>query len=217
MAARAPLPPPSPLRFREAFILLPDLRRHPDPRPAPAAPSPRAASRSTHGGRSDGDRPRGNLGAVGDAAGGRGRSSASPAAIGDCRQGKRQVTKLMEKKTKGLEAPSFPSVAVGVPAASGRTNPVAFMSNVLCCVCLQTECTPFIHLFREYRPEYERLRKTLNPQVNLCLREKAQNKQKREQLEHLWKDMGSVCVQGSTLAELPREEILQRGFPPDKP
>ncbi|XP_075000742.1 GPN-loop GTPase 1 isoform X2 [Calonectris borealis] len=44
---------------------------------------------------------------------------------------------------------------------------------------------------REYRPEYERLRKTL---------EKAQNKQKREQLEHLWKDMGSVCVQGDTLA-----------------
>ncbi|XP_051641089.1 uncharacterized protein LOC127470060 [Manacus candei] len=40
----------------------------------------------------------------------------------------------MEKKTKGLEAPSFPSVAVGVPDASGRTNPVAFMSNVLCCV-----------------------------------------------------------------------------------
>ncbi|XP_064512955.1 uncharacterized protein LOC135415218 isoform X3 [Pseudopipra pipra] len=127
------------------------------------------------------------------------------------------VTKLMEKKTKGLEAPCFPLVAVGVPDASGRTNPVAFMSNVLCCVCLQTECTPFIHLFREYRPEYERLRKTLNPHVNLCLREKAQNKQKREQLEHLWKDMGSVCVQGSTLAELPREEILQRGFPPDKP
>ncbi|XP_064499824.1 GPN-loop GTPase 1-like [Pseudopipra pipra] len=114
-------------------------------------------------------------------------------------------------------APCFPSVAVDVPDASGRTNPVAFMSNVLCCVCLQTECTPFIHLFREYRPEYERLRKTLNPHVNLCLREKAQNKQKREQLEHLWKDMGSVCVQGSTLAELPREEILQRGFPPDKP
>ncbi|XP_064517922.1 WAS/WASL-interacting protein family member 1-like [Pseudopipra pipra] len=47
------------------------------------------------------------------------------------------VTKLMEKKTKGLEAPCFPSVAVDVPDASGRTNPVAFMSNVLCCVCLQ--------------------------------------------------------------------------------
>ncbi|XP_064499690.1 uncharacterized protein LOC135408463 isoform X2 [Pseudopipra pipra] len=48
MAARAPPPPPPPPpppRFREAFILLPDLRRHPDPRPAPAAPSPRAASR----------------------------------------------------------------------------------------------------------------------------------------------------------------------------
>ncbi|XP_064499532.1 GPN-loop GTPase 1-like [Pseudopipra pipra] len=127
------------------------------------------------------------------------------------------VTKLLEKKTKGLEAPCFPSVAVGVPDASGRTNPVAFMSSVLCCVCLQTECTPFIHLFREYRPEYERLRKTLNPHVNLCLREKAQNKQKREQLEHLWKDMGSVCVQGSTLAGPdasamgPSELILTRG------
>ncbi|XP_064494697.1 uncharacterized protein LOC135404066 [Pseudopipra pipra] len=34
-------------------------------------------------------------------------------------------------------APSFPLVAVGVPDASGRTNPVAFMSSVLCCVCLQ--------------------------------------------------------------------------------
>ncbi|XP_051660938.1 uncharacterized protein LOC127478808 isoform X5 [Manacus candei] len=34
-------------------------------------------------------------------------------------------------------AASFPSVAVGVPDASGRTNPVAFMSSVLCCVCLQ--------------------------------------------------------------------------------
>ncbi|XP_064911397.1 GPN-loop GTPase 1 isoform X2 [Columba livia] len=62
---------------------------------------------------------------------------------------------------------------------------------------------------REYRPEYERLRKTL---------EKAQNKQKREQLEHLWKDMGSVCVQGNTLAGSddasamgPSELILTRG------
>ncbi|XP_051636123.1 GPN-loop GTPase 1-like [Manacus candei] len=80
-----------------------------------------------------------------------------------------------------------------------------------------TECTPFVHLFREYRPEYERLRRTLNPHGNLCLREKAQNKQKREQLEHLWKDMGSVCVQGSTLAGPdasamgPSELILTRG------
>ncbi|XP_064512957.1 uncharacterized protein LOC135415218 isoform X5 [Pseudopipra pipra] len=79
------------------------------------------------------------------------------------------VTKLMEKKTKGLEAPCFPLVAVGVPDASGRTNPVAFMSNVLCCVCLQTECTPFIHLFREYRPEYERLRKTLDSSLQAQL------------------------------------------------
>ncbi|XP_064523095.1 basic proline-rich protein-like [Pseudopipra pipra] len=31
--------------LREASILLPDFRRHPDPRPAPAAPSRRAASR----------------------------------------------------------------------------------------------------------------------------------------------------------------------------
>ncbi|RLV86204.1 hypothetical protein DV515_00015932 [Chloebia gouldiae] len=66
-----------------------------------------------------------------------------------------------------------------------------------------------LYLFREYRPEYERLRKTL---------EEAQEKQKREQLEHLWKDMGSVCVQGSTLAGLgdasamgPSELILTRG------
>ncbi|NXL52117.1 GPN1 GTPase, partial [Podilymbus podiceps] len=62
---------------------------------------------------------------------------------------------------------------------------------------------------REYRPEYERLRKTL---------EEAQNKQKREQLEDLWKDMGSVCLQGNTLAESddastmgPSELILTRG------
>ncbi|NWV75499.1 GPN1 GTPase, partial [Dasyornis broadbenti] len=62
---------------------------------------------------------------------------------------------------------------------------------------------------REYRPEYERLRKTL---------EEAQEKQKREQLEHLWKDMGSECVQGSTLAGPddasamgPSELILTRG------
>ncbi|PKU38814.1 gpn-loop gtpase 1 [Limosa lapponica baueri] len=62
---------------------------------------------------------------------------------------------------------------------------------------------------REYRPEYERLRKTL---------EKAQNKQKRKQLEHLWKDMGSVCMQGNTLAGSddasamgPSELILTRG------
>ncbi|NWT25668.1 GPN1 GTPase, partial [Cardinalis cardinalis] len=62
---------------------------------------------------------------------------------------------------------------------------------------------------REYRPEYERLRKTL---------EEAQEKQKREQLEHLWKDMGSVCMQSSTLAGPddasamgPSELILTRG------
>ncbi|XP_064516373.1 uncharacterized protein LOC135416936 [Pseudopipra pipra] len=37
-------------------------------------------------------------------------------------------------------APSFPSVAVCVPDASGRTNPVAFMSNVLCaCRCWDKE------------------------------------------------------------------------------
>ncbi|NWI66011.1 GPN1 GTPase, partial [Todus mexicanus] len=61
----------------------------------------------------------------------------------------------------------------------------------------------------EYRPEYERLRKTL---------EEAQNKQKKEQLEHLWKDMGSVCMQGNTLAGShdasamgPSELILTRG------
>ncbi|XP_074392339.1 GPN-loop GTPase 1 isoform X2 [Zonotrichia albicollis] len=62
---------------------------------------------------------------------------------------------------------------------------------------------------REYRPEYERLRKTL---------EEAQEKQKKEQLEHLWKDMGSVCMQSSALAGSgdasamgPSELILTRG------
>ncbi|XP_027546219.1 uncharacterized protein LOC113970974 [Neopelma chrysocephalum] len=88
---------------------------------------------------------------------GRGRSSASPAAIGDCRQGKRQVMKLLEKRQNAsrdviLDTPgqmevfawsasgtilteasasSFPSVALCVPDTSGRTNPMAFMSNVL--------------------------------------------------------------------------------------
>ncbi|KAM4680691.1 GPN-loop GTPase 1 isoform 4-T6 [Amazona ochrocephala] len=65
---------------------------------------------------------------------------------------------------------------------------------------------------REYRPEYERLRKTL---------EEAQNEQKKEQLEHLRKDMGSVSfvsciaisVQGSDDASAmgPSELILTRG------
>uniref|UniRef100_A0A8C0HK31 GPN-loop GTPase n=1 Tax=Buteo japonicus TaxID=224669 RepID=A0A8C0HK31_9AVES len=57
-----------------------------------------------------------------------------------------------------------------------------------------------------------------NSHVTLYLQEKAQNKQKREQLEHLWKDMGSVCVQGNTLAGSddasamgPSELILTRG------
>ncbi|XP_010155479.1 PREDICTED: GPN-loop GTPase 1-like [Eurypyga helias] len=63
---------------------------------------------------------------------------------------------------------------------------------------------------REYRPEYERLRRTL---------EKAQDAQKREQLEHLRKDMGSMCVQGDALAGSddmsamgPSELILTRGI-----
>ncbi|XP_015714993.1 LOW QUALITY PROTEIN: GPN-loop GTPase 1 [Coturnix japonica] len=62
---------------------------------------------------------------------------------------------------------------------------------------------------REYRPEYERLRKTL---------EKAENKHKRDQLERLRKDMGPVCMQGNTLAGSddasamgPSELILTRG------
>ncbi|XP_051632160.1 protein piccolo-like [Manacus candei] len=38
-----------PPRLREAFILLPDLRPDPDPRPAPTAPSRRAASRCGDG------------------------------------------------------------------------------------------------------------------------------------------------------------------------
>ncbi|NXH14329.1 GPN1 GTPase, partial [Bucco capensis] len=62
---------------------------------------------------------------------------------------------------------------------------------------------------RDYRPEHERLRRAL---------EKAQTKQKREQLEHLQKDMGSVCVQSNPLAGSgdasamgPSELILTRG------
>ncbi|XP_039236034.1 GPN-loop GTPase 1-like isoform X1 [Pipra filicauda] len=44
-----------------------------------------------------------------------------------------------------LEAPSFPSVAVSVPDTSGRTNPVAFMSNVLfACSILYKTKLPFL-------------------------------------------------------------------------
>ncbi|PKK18110.1 GPN-loop GTPase 1, partial [Columba livia] len=136
-------------------------------------------------------------------------------------------------------ASSFPSVVVYVMDTSRSTNPITFMSNMLyACSILYKTKLPFIVAMnkvvgvsavlgtglddffvqlskaadeyeREYRPEYERLRKTL---------EKAQNKQKREQLEHLWKDMGSVCVQGNTLAGSddasamgPSELILTRG------
>ncbi|XP_052666220.1 GPN-loop GTPase 1-like [Harpia harpyja] len=81
-------------------------------------------------------------------------------------------------------------------------------------ILVKTECSLFIYLFREYCPEYEHLRKTL---------EKAQNKQKREQLEHLWKNMGSVFVQGNTLAGSddasamgPSELILTRGTPDEE-
>ncbi|XP_027597537.1 GPN-loop GTPase 1-like isoform X2 [Pipra filicauda] len=42
-------------------------------------------------------------------------------------------------------APSFPSVAVSVPDTSGRTNPVAFMSNVLfACSILYKTKLPFL-------------------------------------------------------------------------
>ncbi|XP_025050090.1 GPN-loop GTPase 1 isoform X1 [Alligator sinensis] len=51
---------------------------------------------------------------------------------------------------------------------------------------------------REYRPEYERLRKKL---------EKAQSKQQKEQLERLRKDMGPVAVESTSLAAF----TLQKG------
>ncbi|XP_064499467.1 GPN-loop GTPase 1-like [Pseudopipra pipra] len=42
-------------------------------------------------------------------------------------------------------APSFPSIAVDVPDTSGRTNPVAFMSDVLCaCSILSKTKLPFL-------------------------------------------------------------------------
>uniref|UniRef100_A0A8C0FS27 GPN-loop GTPase n=1 Tax=Bubo bubo TaxID=30461 RepID=A0A8C0FS27_BUBBB len=49
-----------------------------------------------------------------------------------------------------------------------------------------------------------------NPHVTLYLQEKAQNKEKREQLEHLWKDMGSVWSDDAS-AMSPSELILTRG------
>ncbi|XP_006037892.1 GPN-loop GTPase 1 isoform X2 [Alligator sinensis] len=62
---------------------------------------------------------------------------------------------------------------------------------------------------REYRPEYERLRKKL---------EKAQSKQQKEQLERLRKDMGPVAVESTSLAGPadmsamgPSDLILTRG------
>ncbi|XP_019342629.1 GPN-loop GTPase 1 isoform X2 [Alligator mississippiensis] len=62
---------------------------------------------------------------------------------------------------------------------------------------------------REYRPEYERLRKKL---------EKAQSKQQKEQLERLRKDMGPVSVESTSLAGPadtsamgPSDLILTRG------
>ncbi|XP_067150654.1 GPN-loop GTPase 1 isoform X1 [Apteryx mantelli] len=136
-------------------------------------------------------------------------------------------------------ASSFPSVVVYVMDTSRSTNPITFMSNMLyACSILYKTKLPFIVVMnkvvgvsavlgtgledffvqlskavdeyeREYRPEYERLRKTL---------EKAQSKQKREQLEHLWKDMGTVCVQSNKLAGSddasavgPSDLILTRG------
>ncbi|XP_027486941.1 uncharacterized protein LOC113940070, partial [Corapipo altera] len=167
----------------EASILLPDLRRDPDPRPAPAAPSRRAASRcADRAGRSAAPGAGGRF--VGGGRHRRGQPPLGAAAREDPRRHCRTaplplplpfplpfplplplplgpavprrccrgcavafsprkrptaadpteivpgVTKLMEKKTKGLEAPSFPSVAVDVPDASGRTEPAAFMSSV---------------------------------------------------------------------------------------
>ncbi|XP_043365851.1 GPN-loop GTPase 1 isoform X4 [Dermochelys coriacea] len=62
---------------------------------------------------------------------------------------------------------------------------------------------------REYRPEYERLRKSLA---------KAQSKQQKEQLERLWKDMGSVAMESNSLADSsdtsalgPSDLIMTRG------
>ncbi|XP_051628529.1 WAS/WASL-interacting protein family member 1-like isoform X1 [Manacus candei] len=159
-----------PPRLREAFILLPDLRPDPDPRPVPAAPSRRAASRCGDGaGRSaapgaggrfaGGGRHRCGQPPLGAAAQARDprqspparpaplRSRSVPPCPGDAvgaappppppgSDPRRQIRRrALQEIVAG--APSFPSVAVGVPDASGRTDPVAFMSNVLCCVCLQ--------------------------------------------------------------------------------
>ncbi|XP_051645936.1 uncharacterized protein LOC127471020 isoform X32 [Manacus candei] len=88
-------------------------------------------------------------------------------------------------------APSFPSVAVGVPDASGRTNPVAFMSNVLCCV-----------------PAGEDFLAASFPSVAVGVPDASGRTNPVAFMSNVL-----CCVP----AELPREEILQRGFPPDKP
>ncbi|XP_051665904.1 histone-lysine N-methyltransferase SETD1B-like [Manacus candei] len=114
-APRRAAPPARPAPLRSAPLPLPLPLPPPPPPPLPLPPFPGDA-----------------IGAAPPPSPPRKRPTpADPTEIGP------GVTKLMEKKTKGLEAPSFPSVTVGVPDASGRTNPVAFMSNVLCCVCLQ--------------------------------------------------------------------------------
>ncbi|XP_051644106.1 uncharacterized protein LOC127471020 isoform X11 [Manacus candei] len=173
-------------------------------------------------------------------------------------------------------APSFPSVAVGVPDASGRTNPVAFMSNVLCCVPAGEDFLPLwvspsawqeqSGLPGRYSPGQRQEPSYLRPRLPLSLRSPwvcrtplagltlwllcptccaaclqghlplspVAASPVQPGLEHLqgWGSLGfpvqcalislhrhrEKCCQRVLLDdELPREEILQRGFPPDKP
>ncbi|XP_051644034.1 uncharacterized protein LOC127471020 isoform X8 [Manacus candei] len=173
-------------------------------------------------------------------------------------------------------AASFPSVAVGVPDASGRTNPVAFMSNVLCCVPAGEDFLPLwvspsawqeqSGLPGRYSPGQRQEPSYLRPRLPLSLRSPwvcwtplagltlwllcptccaaclqghlplspVAASPVQPGLEHLqgWGSLGfpvqcalislhrhrEKCCQRVLLDdELPREEILQRGFPPDKP
>ncbi|XP_011899591.1 GPN-loop GTPase 1 isoform X2 [Papio anubis] len=135
-------------------------------------------------------------------------------------------------------ASSFPTVVIYVMDTSRSTNPVTFMSNMLyACSILYKTKLPFIvvmnkvvgvsavlgtgldELFvqvtsaaeeyeREYRPEYERLKKSLAS---------AESQQQREQLERLRKDMGSVALDAGTAKDSvspvlhPSDLILTRG------